>query len=256
MHSTFPIPLGGHTAFTPPLPRQHGVTHAASSSSFANVCELLRICDLPDCEQEPHRFRHALLHSGQSLHLIGQQCDQLFVVKTGFLKTTQMGEPGKQQVFSFPMRGDMLGIDGIASGRHTLEAVALSDCELVLIPLDDLTLLGRRHPGLQLAMCSVMGRNLARAPVLIGARAGLGTRARVARFLTYQAERHAACGFSGNTFTLRMQREDIANYLCMATETVIRTLGMLEGEGLIAVNRRLIRIHDAAALRNLQRDRR
>lgn len=240
------------SAYAPRFADPHGHHHGRHSSSFTELCELLRIADQLEHDGEETRFGHLQVHTGQRVHLIGQVCDRLYAVQAGFLKTAAIDEQGKEQIMSFPMRGDLIGVDGLASSRHTLEAVALSDCELIVVPLSTLSALGRAHAGLHIAVCSVMARGLARNQLVIGMRAGLNAHARMARFLLYLAERHAASGYSANSFTLRMQRADIANYLSMAMETVSRTLSTLAARGLIGINRRTVWIKAPAALRTLK----
>jgi CRP/FNR family transcriptional regulator len=43
-------------------------------------------------------------------------------------------EYGNEQVLSFLMKGDLLGIDGIHNQQHASEAVALSDCDIIILP--------------------------------------------------------------------------------------------------------------------------
>lgn len=253
---TSTVPLPGELS-TPPNGAMFGGNAGASNgkpgSSFAELCQLLRISEYIADQSDDYRFSHLHVRTGQRVHLIGQSCDRMFVVKSGFLKTTLLDASGKEQVASFPIKGDLIGVDGLASMRYTLEAVAISDCELVVLPLTALTALGRRHDDLEAAVCGVMSRGLVRDQMLIGVRAGLNTHARMARFLLHLAERNAASGFSGSSFNLRMQRADIANYLGMAMETVSRTLTALEARGLISVDRRTICIKAPAILRTLKR---
>lgn len=68
-------------------------------------------------------------------------------------------ELGNEQVLSFPMKSDLLGVDGIHSKFHSSEAVALSDCDLILVPFKKLTSLGKTYPELEHAMYGVMSRD-------------------------------------------------------------------------------------------------
>lgn len=43
-------------------------------------------------------------------------------------------------------------------------------------------------------------------------------------------------GYSPNSFRLPMSRQEIANYLCMASETVSRIVSRFENEGLLSAN--------------------
>ncbi|MDY0022697.1 helix-turn-helix domain-containing protein, partial [Arenimonas caeni] len=74
---------------------------------------------------------------------------------------------------------------------------------------------------------------------------------RVALFLHGLGERYRLLGLPGDVFTLPMSREDIASYLGLVIETVSRTLGKLQDEGIIAVRGRQLKILDRVRLDGL-----
>jgi CRP/FNR family transcriptional regulator len=56
-------------------------------------------------------------------------------------------EFGDERVLSFPMKGDLLGVDGINTRHYASEAVALSDCDIILLPFKKLSALAQVHPS-------------------------------------------------------------------------------------------------------------
>lgn len=228
---------------TPPPPRH--------SSSLAELCTLLNIT--VDLRHHHHfRFHHVRLRRDQQLHHVGERCLHLYAVKTGFLKAALPSGTPHQQVVGFPMRGSLIGVEGIASGRHTVDLVALSDCELVVLPLETLSLLSRDCQGLSRGMCFVMAGELARE-LSVSKRRGLSAKARIGRFLLDWSERFANMGYARNTFNLPMSRGDMGSYLGMAQETATRALFSLEEDGLISIKHRTVCIHDRQALLTLKR---
>jgi CRP/FNR family transcriptional regulator len=191
--------------------------------------------------------------AGQRVHTIGQTFDTLYLVNSGFLKTVLIDEYGNEQVLSFPMKGDLLGIDGIHSQHHASEAVALSDCDIILIPYKVFAALGRSHAELEHAMFSVLSRELVREQIMIGMLSALSAEAKVARFLTNLGERFSMLGYSGKSFNLRMTRHEIGSYLGLTLETVSRTLSAFNEMGLIQVDQREITLLDTNALKTLRR---
>ena len=81
-------------------------------SNLNEVCELLRIPTTSNFDDEEFLFQHVQFKAGQRIHTIGQPFDTLFIVHSGFLKTVLIDEFGNEQVLSFPMKGDMFGVDG------------------------------------------------------------------------------------------------------------------------------------------------
>ncbi len=87
-------------------------------SNLKELCELLRIPATSSVNDEEFLFQHVQFKTGQRIHTIGQPFDTLFIVHSGFLKTVLIDEFGNEQVLSFPMKGDLFGVDGIHTKRY------------------------------------------------------------------------------------------------------------------------------------------
>ncbi len=222
-------------------------------SNLKELCDLLRIPTTVSVNDEEFLFQHVQFKTGQRIHTIGQPFDTLYVVHSGFLKTVLIDEFGNEQVLSFPMKGDLFGVDGIHTKRYSSEAVALSNCDLILLPFKKFTSLGRVHAELEHAMYSVMSRELVREQGMVSMLGALSAEARVARFLVSLSERFAEMGYSSKLFNLRMTRHEIGSYLGLTLETVSRTLSAFNEIGLISVDQRSIGIKDLDALKTLRR---
>jgi len=220
-------------------------------SSLKEVCELLRIPVA--LSHDEFQFQHMQFKTGQRVHTIGQPFDMLYIVNSGFLKTVMIDEFGNEQVLGFPMKGDMFGIDGIHGKQYTTETVALSNCDVILVPFKVFSALGRTHAELEAAIYGVMSRELVREQTMVGTLGSLSAEARVARFLVFLSQRFTEMGYSGTQFNLRMTRQEIGNYLGLTLETVSRTLSAFNAIGLISVDQRAIVMHDIATLKTLRR---
>lgn len=222
-------------------------------STLKELCALLRIPVTSTMNDDDLLFQHVQFKTGQRIHTIGQPFDTLYIVHSGFLKTVLIDEYGNEQVLSFPMKGDLFGVDGIHTRRYASEAVALSNCDLVLLPFKKFVALGRSHVELEHAMYSVMSRELVREQAMVSMLGALSAEARVARFLVSLSERFADMGYSSKLFNLRMTRHEIGSYLGLTLETVSRTLSAFNEIGLITVDQRSIGICDVESLRTLRR---
>ncbi|MFZ6813067.1 helix-turn-helix domain-containing protein [Undibacterium sp. Rencai35W] len=227
--------------------------HGTLWSNLHEVCDLLGIATPLASDDEQVLFQHVRYKAGQRIHTIGQNFDTLYIVNSGFLKTVLIDEYGNEQVLSFPMKGDLLGIDGIHTQRHASEAVALSDCDVILVPYTIFSSLGRLYAELEQAMFRAMSRELVREQIMIGMLSALSAEAKVARFLLNLGERFAQLGYSNKLFNLRMTRHEIGSYLGLTLETVSRTLSAFNELGLIRVEQRQIGILDPVALKTLRR---
>jgi CRP/FNR family transcriptional regulator len=229
------------------------VSQVRRTTSYAQLLELLRFNMPPQFQREATVFQHLRLRRGQKAFQPGQSFNSLLAVRSGFLKMVCADEWGEEKVQSFPMKGDLIGTDGFHGRKHRSEAIALSDCELVIVPFLQLQELSRGCPELELAIYAFLSRDLCEERTMNVMLAKLGAEARVARFLLATSGRYASLGFSPKSFELRMTRSDIANYLGLSVETVSRTLTALEKLQYISVDNRLITILAPEALGELRR---
>lgn len=220
-------------------------------STFAEVCKLLHLELNTQHEAMSALFQHRCLKPGQHVYRMGQAFEALYVVNAGFLKTVLFDYEGNERVVAFPMKGDLLGCDGISQDKHACEVVALSDCELIVLPFQTLLALGHGCSELEHLIYRLVSRQVVYEQVNLVTLGTLRSDARVARFLSMQAEHHAALRFSPQSFRLRMTRREIGSYLGLTLETVSRSMSALDTAGIIAVDQRSIKILKPEALRSI-----
>lgn len=179
---------------------------------------------------------------GQALFNVGQPFRALFAVRTGFFKTVVRTSDGREQVTGFQMAGELLGLDGIGTGLHQVDAVALEDADLCIIPFEQLETLSRDFASLQRQIHKVMSREIVREQSVMILLGSMRADERIAAFLLNLTKRLNARGFSEVAVLLRMSREEIGSYLGMTIETVSRTLSKMQAQGILAVDKRELRI--------------
>ena len=74
---------------------------------------------------------------------------------------------------------------------------------------------------------------------------------RLAMFLLNLADRYGHRGYSFTEYILRMTREEIRSYLGLKLETVSRLFSRFQGEGLIQVQGRAVKVLDAVRLKGI-----
>jgi CRP/FNR family transcriptional regulator len=72
---------------------------------------------------------------------------------------------------------------------------------------------------------------------------------RLAAFLLNLAERYQRRGYPSTEYVLRVTREEIGSYLGLKLETVSRLFSRFQGEGLLQVQRRVVKLLDPVALK-------
>lgn len=224
-------------------------------SGIKELSETLRIPYHVDMQVAPAecRFQHVQYKPGQYIHRNDQNFESLYVVNSGFLKTVHLDDLLNDQILSFPMKGDVLGIDGIHTKRYASDAIALTTCDIIVLPYKKLQSVFKEYINFDNLLFTILSRDLARKQSHLCLIGSASSEARVAQFLVRLGQRYGELGYSSNVYELRMARHEIGSYLGLTLETVSRTLTMFHDLGLITVARRSITINSQQALSTLRK---
>ena len=188
---------------------------------------------------------------GDTLFRAGDRFDAVFPIWTGFFKSVFTSEQGLEQVTGFHMFGELLGLGGIDRGRHLVDAVALEDSQVCVVPYAGLAALASELPKLQMHLHRVMSREIAGDHAAMLQLGSMHAEERLAAFLLNLVDRLQARGFSESSLLLRMSREEIGSYLGLKLETVSRTFSKFQAVGLLFVRQRDIEIVDPVGLQQV-----
>ena len=188
---------------------------------------------------------------GETLSHAGAPFESLHAVKVGFFKSCVAAPDGREQVTGFHMTGELMGFDGIGSGVHACDTIALEDSEVCVIPYAQLEQVATQVPGLQREFHRILSREIVHDHGVMLLLGSMRAEERLASFLLNITRRLKARGYSGSSVVLRMTRQEIGSYLGMKLETVSRTLSRFQADGLLDVNQRQIEVLDAERLNGL-----
>jgi CRP/FNR family transcriptional regulator len=237
--------LGRHSARATPSPSRNRIAPLADSLPSSRIGETLAL--LADVLQ-PHK---RIVRAGDVLYRAGERFEHLHVLNSGMVKVVKLTADGREQVVGIKFRGDWLGLDGIARDTYGCDGVAMDTGEVWSFRYDALLGSSGRHPELLTALHGSMSREIASERESLMSVCTLPADARVADFLRFIAESHAARGMRNDQITLRMTRAEIGNYLGLTLESVSRALSRLARDKVIAFvekGRRDVRIPDLQAL--------
>ena len=230
-------------------PRKYEVT--CGNCNLRELCLTGSLSDEDIARIEQIVFARRRVRRGEKLFKAGDPFNALYAVRSGFLKTTVLNSDGREQVTGFHMGGELLGLDGIGSGRYNGDAVALEDCEVCVLPYTLIEKFGREIPAIQRNLHGVLSREIARDHGVMMLLGSMRAEERLAAFLLNLSRRFSARGYSSSEFHLRMTREEIGSYLGLKLETVSRLFSRFQADGVIGVEQKHIRILDNAALETL-----
>jgi CRP/FNR family transcriptional regulator len=188
------------------------------------------------------------LEPGDYLFRVGDPFSSLFAVRAGCLKDTVFDADGGEHVLNFHLGGEVFGFAAIYQNRHAGNAIALSPATVCHLPFSDVLRVAQEFPQLILTLMRIASRSALYTGWLTGDHNAV---VRIAAFLRSISGRLKAQGQCATAFELVMSREDIANHLRLAPETVSRVLTQLRVDGTIAVSRRLVQLLDEERLNEL-----
>ena len=238
------------TTATPPL-RLEPFKVACSSCNLRELCLPVGMSTEQMLKLDSLVATRRTVARGDTLFRSGEDFQSLYAVRTGFFKTCVASEDGRDQVTGFQMAGELLGLDGIGTERHTCDAVALEDSQVCVIPFHQLEDLSREVSDLQRQFHRIMSREIVREHGVMLLLGSMRAEERLAAFLLNLTQRLQSRGFSASALVLRMTREEIGSYLGLKLETVSRTFSKFQDDGLLEVKQRQIQILDQDGLQRL-----
>ncbi len=187
--------------------------------------------------------KEVLFHEGDELRMV-------YFLNKGKVRTFKMNNDGKEFVTGLYTTGDFLGYMSVLEGGRVAEsAETLEDCELAMIPRDEMLALLYRDRDVSIRFIKMLTREVKEKEERLLDLAYSSVRQRVAQALLRLHDRYS--DGHAKKLGVRISREDLATIVGTATESLIRTLSDLKEEGLIEMEGREILIGNARGLEAL-----
>src|SRR6185436_4957272 len=182
-------------------------------------CNMKEMCLTGGMQAEDMRLFENVVYArrrvkrGEALFGAGDEFKSVYAVRSGFFKTSLVDGEGREQVTGFFMGGELLGLDGIGTGRHHSASIALEDCEVCVLPYSLIEKMAQDVPALQRQLHAVLSREIVRDHGVMMLLGSMRAEERLATFLLNLSKRFTARGYSPSDFHLRMTREELGSYL-------------------------------------------
>lgn len=185
-----------------------------------------------------------------SIYSEGHRPLYLYYVVSGKVKTYRTNEDGKELITGMYKDGDFVGyIALLEESLYKDSAEALEGTELMLIPKSDFTQLVNSNPEISKKFIRMLANNVSDRETQLVKLAYNSLRKRVADALVLINNRYKKN--EGDTPLIQISREDLANIVGTATESLIRTLSDFKGEGLITIQEGKITVKNESKLANM-----
>ena len=158
----------------------------------------------------------------------------VYFISKGKVKSYQTNELGKELITELHKEGDFFGyLSLLQDEKYTSSAAALEDSEIYMIPKDDFFSLIYKNAEVSKRFIEILSNNLKEKEKQLVKLAYNSVRKRVAEALVKLSDKYKK--EDEQKFSMNVSREDLANIVGTATETVIRTLSDFKEDKLIEI---------------------
>ncbi|MBL0316510.1 MAG: response regulator [Flavobacteriales bacterium] len=175
----------------------------------------------------------------------------LYLLNVGKVKIYKSHELGKDLILKLLQPGDFFGYMALLDDEfHLITAEALEDCEVTIFPPEDFYKL-LTHPQVMQQFVRMLAGNIQSEQDKLMALAYSSVRKRTAEALLELRARYHDIK-SEKPFSMAIAREDLANMVGTATESLIRTLSDFRSEGIIEISGSTITVVNIARLERMK----
>lgn len=177
---------------------------------------------------------------GETLYNEGNKLSGVYYVNTGIIKIFKTGIEGRDQIIRFCKPGEVFGYRSVLSEEPACtSAKVLEDSILFFIPTHVLLNLLNTNAVVAKELLIVSCKELGEANSFITDIAQKSVRERLAEVLILLKNKFGL--EEDNTLKINLTREELANIIGTATESVIRLLSEFKQDNLIDLNGRKIK---------------
>lgn len=186
----------------------------------------------------------------QTLYQEGKHPRFMYYLAKGKVKTMRNHEDGKEYITDLYNAGEFLGFTAIIEEKpYDDTAIVMEDAEIVQIRKEDFLQMLNADAGVSAKFIRLITRNVKEKEERLLRLAYSSLRKRVAGGL---CDIYAKLNPSGEKKTIELSREEIAQYVGTATESLIRTLSDFKSEKLLEIKDGKIIIPDPSRLKDLR----
>jgi CRP/FNR family transcriptional regulator, anaerobic regulatory protein len=220
-----------------------------STALKCDVCGLYSLCLFG--RVAGLRIRKTRIERGTPLFRSGQRVDALFVIRSGCIKEVEAGTGRHGSIVNFATAGEILSLQSLQSTPSRVAAIAVEPSFVCTVPwnaANQSCVIAPWVAGEFMQVIAEAGLKARESLALVRAREASQ---RVAGFLLNMLARTQLHSGRAREFRLGMNRDDIANYLGIRSETVSRCFSELARRQLIKVRAKRVQILQASELRRI-----
>jgi CRP-like cAMP-binding protein len=201
--------------------------------------------DLINYEKEFRQFKR-----GDILYNEGSRISGFYCIHSGIIKVFKTGLDGKEQIIRFAKSGDIIAYRSVLSNEVACtSAKVIEDSAVCFIPSEILISLVKSNSNYAFEILKLACHELGEANSFITDIAQKTVRERLAEILLLLMNDFGLN--DQNYLQISLTREELANIVGTATESVIRLLSEFKSDKLVELNGRKIRILNKKGLEKI-----
>ena len=232
---------------------KYDVLRASYPSGEKGVSDLLHDLNSSGLlHMDLNKFEGEQLEKKFTLYTEGRRPKFLYYLQKGKIKAYRINEDGKEYITNFYAAGDYIGyLPILEESNYEDTAIVLEDAEVVMVPREDFVNAIYNDISITTKFVRLIAQNVQEKEERLLSLAYSTLRKRVAKALVDIHSKFNSGDSVAPGRPLDISREDIAQYIGTATESLIRTLSDFKAEKLIEIKEGKIRIADINRLSNL-----
>ncbi len=201
--------------------------------------------DMINFEKEFRQYKR-----GEILYQEGSRISGFYCIHKGIIKIFKTGFDGKEQIIRFAKPGDIIAYRSVLSNESACtSAKVIEDCQVCFIPSEILIKLVKTNSSFAHELLKLACHELGEANSFITDIAQKTVRERLAEIILLLVNDF---GLDAQNFLqISLTREELANIVGTATESVIRLLSEFKSDKLVELNGRKIRILNKKGLEKI-----
>jgi CRP-like cAMP-binding protein len=216
---------------------------------FLKRCDLFKRLTPAEAERLEHRASMRTFKRGDIIYFPTEAGQSVLLLARGRVKIKDVTPDGKESIFAFIEEGELFGELALLDSQPRNEyAEAVLDSQVLVIPRDELLWLMGQKPDLAMRVTKLVGLRRRRIENRLRNIMFRPNRDRILLLLAELLDSHGQQVGEHWEIRLRLSHQELASLIGATRETVTVTLGQLQLERLIRIERRLIKVLDRKRL--------
>ncbi|GAB6086543.1 Crp/Fnr family transcriptional regulator [Alkaliphilus crotonatoxidans] len=191
------------------------------------------------------------LRKGAIIFMEGDPGEAFYFIKYGKVKVYKTTADGRELIFTILSEGDVFAeVTLLNDIPYPASAEVLEDASIGMIKNADLEKLVSSNAEIALRIIKVLNKKLASSQQKVKELALSDTYMRTAQMILQLSMEHGVETKEGIELKLNLSRQELANMIGTARETVSRALGQFKKEGSVEISGKKIIVKDLQKLKN------